>query len=239
MAKKDKGGEEKFDPNAWMNTFADLLTLLLTFFALLFSMKSMDKGKLQEVLGHFREGGISTQELGAGNPVSEPEIIEKFIKVRPPTLSPSQIKKLLYSKGGKRIFQVSTDLRGIVIRLPDSVLFSSGNSKIQSQGYPLLDELTQLLQQIPNQVRIEGHSNSLGTEHPSNNSNWELSLERAVTVLNYLLQKGDLNPERFFIAGYADTRPIVPNNSPQNRARNRRVEMVLLEKQNSFFSRRQ
>lgn len=228
MARKKKDGAGGEDPNFWMGTFSDLLNLLLTFFVLLFSMKSMDKGKLDEALGYFRGGGIGPLELGERRSViTPPKVLNELAPVTG-DLSPEQIRKLLQQREIKKNVDISEDDRGVVVTLSSGLLFDSGEARVQPEARDVLNEVANLVANTSRQVSIEGHTDDLPLVGGRYRSNWELSLARAVDVLNYLLEDPTLNPARFSVAGYADTRPLAPNDSEENRSKNRRVEIILL-----------
>lgn len=118
---------------------------------------------------------------------------------------------------------------GVILVLQDSILFESGQAEILNSGVPFLDEVGRLLKGIQNTVRVEGHTDSRPINTFRYPSNWELSGARAGVVVRYFIEEHDLDEERFLIAGYADTRPVAENTTPENMSKNRRVEIVILD----------
>src|SRR5699024_6300 len=121
---------------------------------------------------------------------------------------------------------------GVHLVLQDSILFDSGEAVILDSGVPFLDEVGLLLTGIDNTVRVEGHTDSRPISTYRYPSNWELSGARAGSVVRHFIEEQDLDPNRFLIAGYGDTRPVVKDDTPENMSKNRRVEIVILDKAN-------
>ncbi|MDY6862077.1 MAG: OmpA family protein [Thermodesulfobacteriota bacterium] len=222
------------DTNGWMVTFSDLLTLLLTFFVLLISMSSMDKEKLKKSFEIFSSG------LWILGPTSD-ELDTRFSNlvinkpIRPPNeFSDAEalvLNKIRNEMKGLKEFKgmnIKEDNRGIIIEFPDKILFDSGSVEINNTALPVLKKLGNFLAEYPCSALIEGHTDNIpissGLKY---RSNWELSVIRAVNVLKYILYHSNFPPGRISAVGYADIHPIVPNSTPGNRAKNRRVEIVI------------
>lgn len=228
MRRKDKKEAPGLDPNFWMVTFSDLLNLLLTFFVLLFAMKAMDKGKLQEALGYFRGGGIGILELGEKMPILRPDLIKRLPQ-KDRIFSASELKKLLEIKGLKAKVHVSSDKRGIILTLSDAILFDLGSAELKPDSEGILDDLKEVIKETDYLIRVEGHTDNIPISSPNYPTNWELSTARAAHVVRYLLKTDGLRRERFSLVGYADTKPISSNEAPEGRAKNRRVELILIQ----------
>jgi chemotaxis protein MotB len=118
--------------------------------------------------------------------------------------------------------------RGLVISLKQAAYFPSGGDAVASESANSIEKIATVIRGIPNQVRLEGHTDSVPIHTDRFRSNWELSAARSIAMLELLSTKYQIPHQRFGIAGYADTVPIAPNDSEENRARNRRVDIVLL-----------
>lgn len=118
--------------------------------------------------------------------------------------------------------------RGVLLVLQDSIFFDTGEAVILDEGKPFLNEIGRLFSQIPNDIKVEGHTDSRPINTYRYPSNWELSGARASSVVRYLLEEFDLDESRFSIAGYGDTRPVAPNDTEENMSLNRRVEITIL-----------
>jgi chemotaxis protein MotB len=126
--------------------------------------------------------------------------------------------------------KVRSDERGIVVSVvTDKFLFDKGQASIRPQFDYVLDDISTPLRAVPNQIRVEGYTDDLPICTAQFPSNWELSTMRATVVLRYFLNHKELPEDRMSVAGYADTRPVVPNDSEEDRAHNRRVEIVVLK----------
>jgi chemotaxis protein MotB len=116
---------------------------------------------------------------------------------------------------------------GIYISLADHLLFKSGESAINPMGYSVLDKIIKSIKTTGYAVRIEGHTDNVPIHTEKYPSNWELSADRAIKVLKYFIRYGNVSPTRLSAVGYADAKPVAENDSDENKARNRRVEIVL------------
>ena len=127
----------------------------------------------------------------------------------------------------KEVIGISEDERGIIITLQEMVLFDSGEADIKPTVFPLLDWIAEVLDSIPNDVLIMGHTDNVPIRSDRYRSNWELSLYRALSVHGYFVEEKGLSPERFAVGGYGDLRPRFPNNIKEGRQKNRRVEIII------------
>ncbi len=222
--------EETNNTTGWMVTFSDLITLLITFFVLLLSMSSMDSKKLKEMFGSL-QGALGVLEYGKNielstNPLSsvsgfeEGEVAKAAHKLQDMMAQESRDSR--FSLSGVEIF---ADARGLIVRLPNKILFESGSTALSPSVLPFLDNIADFLATTKYLVRVEGHTDNVALS--SSASNWELSMNRAIKVLRYLIDKGRLSPRGFSAVGYADQKPIAPNDSEEGRARNRRAELII------------
>ncbi len=125
--------------------------------------------------------------------------------------------------------QVEIETRGrrIVIRVQEKGSFRSGSAELNEEFYPVIDKLIELLKDLDGPIAVEGHTDSVPIHTAVFRSNWDLSAARALEVAHALFSSGELPENRFSVAGYADTKPLLPDDTPENRARNRRVEIIL------------
>ncbi|WP_340701081.1 flagellar motor protein MotB [Brevibacillus borstelensis] len=117
---------------------------------------------------------------------------------------------------------------GLRVRLPEKILFSSGSADLREDGKQVVDHIAQVLERFSYKVRIEGYTDDVPITHSSFRSNWELSSARAIAVMREMVDGHGLAAERFTVAGWGEYKPLVDNTSPENRSRNRRVEIVIL-----------
>ncbi|MGB0679787.1 MAG: OmpA family protein [Polyangiales bacterium] len=228
----DEGGDE--GAPAWMATFSDLATLLLTFFVLLLSFAELNVVEFKQFLGSIRDAfGVQNLVQGdyeamAADPVDlNMQPTQPIVPITADdNAALALVRKALRRKHKKGSIEVVMQRRGIVVRIKDQILFSPGSDELSSKAGPVLDDIYKLTEAIQSNVTIEGHTDNVPIHNLRFPSNWELSAGRAASVLRYLLQHHPIEPERVRIAGYADTRPVEGNDTSKGRASNRRVEFV-------------
>ena len=120
--------------------------------------------------------------------------------------------------------------RGIIISIMDNILFPSGNADLSNESKPILDKMAQLIKTLPNDIRVEGHTDNVPIDTKEFPSNWHLSIARATNTAYYLMHHDGLKPERVSVVGYSEYKPIAPNDTPESRSLNRRVDIVILNK---------
>lgn len=217
----------------WMISWADMTTLLWACFVLLWSFSTLDLVKFRSAMTSL-QGALGVLQGGAMvlNPGQIPQVRngtstdpaskKQLEKIRQKINSEAQTSGL----GGS--IETSIDSRGLMIRFADTALFDAGSIDIKDQALPVLDSIAQQLAEISNPVQVEGHTDPTPIHTPLFPSNWELSTGRATAIVHYLVEQGGIPPDRFSAAGYAFYHPVVPNNTPENRARNRRVDVIVL-----------
>ena len=220
----------------WLLTYADMITLLMAFFIMMYSMSVLNLSRFREAAFSIRSGfggvvkGQGKSILGSGGTfAAKPSGVEgDTAGVSWKVIKPLVVFIEKESRERKGV-EIGEDSRGIVITmLSDSLVFRPGRSEIQPTAHPMLNRISKTLKQIPNLVQIEGHTCNLPTKNERFPSNWELSTARATNVLRYLVEENKLDSWRFSAAGYGSVRPMVPNNSDKNRTKNRRVEIIIL-----------
>ncbi|MFP4087408.1 MAG: flagellar motor protein MotB [Desulfobacteraceae bacterium] len=218
--------------SSWLTTFNDLITLLMVFFVLLFTMATTDLGKLKQFQVSIMRG-LGVLEKGEKSPIG---VIESFgdkgsergvNRFEMFVDGPESIAEYLESLRSFEGIDIQFRGKHPVMRLDDSALFESGSARISPAAYPMLKELLKVIKAGSYWVRVEGHTDNLPIYTNRFESNWELSTARAVNIVKYFIEAGDVAPERLSAVGYGESRPLEPNDTPQHRARNRRVEIVL------------
>ena len=227
--------KQEIDPNSWMVTFADLVMLLLTFFVLLLTMSSMDKKKLDNLFTHFKDA-TGVLEFSGAKDVSE---LAAFVKKYSDTSSvlvidqnkfiasfelPESLQNM--AKELKKKMNMTDDDRGMVLSFHEDILFAEGEVTAGKDLFPVLDAIAEGIEGCSNDILIMGHADSSPIGDNKNNTNWELSISRGLSVLEYFLKQKQLAPERFSVGGYGASRPLYPGDSPEHQALNRRVEII-------------
>lgn len=223
----------------WIITFADLSTLLLTFFVLLISFSNQDIIKFREMLGSVqgafgvkvrREGEYQAALTGSGaedveKKAAEDKEKEEKLKRQLVKISESIKQAAGQGKMGDNTEVTSTGA-GVLIRVDGEALFAPGSAKINSKATPFLDEIARILRKSGLSMRVEGHTDDVPMRSALYSSNWELSGARAAAVTRYLIARG-APPEHLSAVGYGDMRPIASNDTPEGRAKNRRAEFLI------------
>ncbi len=233
MAAKKRAEEVPANTLGWMITFSDMVTLLLTFFVLLLSMCSLEAGKLKQLqvasldaMGVLLEGKYSEAQLRVITS-SKRRIEEKVLEMENVWKAFPGIKMEFLMGNERGNLRVKELERGLSIIMKSDLLFGSGKSEINPEGISVLREISNTFKDFEGKVIVEGHTDNVSIHTERFPSNWELSIARAVSVVRYLAGVG-VRPEKMSAAGYADTKPIVPNDTPENRNRNRRIEIFLV-----------
>lgn len=247
---------EDQDGPGWITTFADLMTLLLVFFVLLFSMSSVEKEAFEETarslnIALSRDGAPSSlipllepaaETIQIPDP-NEPVIINRdaeladqmrFQQALVDSINieleeiVQELEGSLAEKDMGSWIEIGSPLDGkLNLKINAAVMFDQGSVEIRRSMMPLLDSILEIVLENPAfKLEIHGHTDDQPVDSERFPSNWELSAFRATSVLRFLIE-GGLPPQRVVASGYGDSMPLVPNTSDQNRAANRRLEFVL------------
>lgn len=235
---QDGGGHDGGGALRWVLTYADMITLLMAFFIMLYSMSVLNMAKFQQVATSIKSGFGGMVE-GQGRSILGSS--EQFnLKLSPipddiagvPDQTMKKIQTMIKDEKLENKVRLRVDERGLVISLAtDKVLFGPGRATLSGSAKKIIDAVADTLKDVPNEIRVEGHTCDLPIRSSEFPSNWELSTARATNVIRYLIDKKGFQPDRLSAAGYADSRALVPNTSESNRAINRRVDIVVLRSQ--------
>jgi chemotaxis protein MotB len=243
--------EEHENEERWLLTYADMITLLMVLFIVLFSIGQLDLKKFAELKSGLSEGfgsPAAAASIGGGpsvldggkTPIDGVDAIATLKEQAQAAATEksqlnqaqAEIQHALDDKGLGNKVTFRLEDRGLVLQIvSDDVLFDLGKAELRPEGRELLDGLVPALQEVSNQLAVEGHTDDQPIRGGPFATNWELSTARATTVLRYLVEQRGVASQRIAAAGYADTHPIVANDSPVDQARNRRVEIVILAPQ--------
>jgi chemotaxis protein MotB len=228
--------EKKKDPNEWALAYGDMITLLMTFFVLIIAMSSTSK----EITEINNAKGAGDNLIAAD--LKESGIFEEKIKSKsrvlvdadglPPPISDLDLirEDLVVFMTDNKLFNVIDLMKtkeGFTIRISADILFDSGETALKIENIYLLDKIAELLSVIPNNVRIDGHTDDRYTD--DNDAGNRLSIARASRVCDYVIEEEMLATARFGVAGFGRYRPLRPNSNKRNRAKNRRVEIIIEE----------
>ncbi len=227
--------EEEKRGGEWILTYADMVTLLLTFFVLLFSMSTIDKQQFTENFSAIKSAlsGKDASPATSKITVKEASVLVEQIQMRRQIEQAQQrvfqdVKLLQTTQGVEGVVSAKLDKGKITLRMPSEVLFDSGSATLKPEGREVIMRMKNFFIKYPDQmINIKGYTDDVPPGAGSRfQDNWELSALRAVNVLRLLVSLG-ISPNRMTATGLADLDPLFPNNSPENRQKNRRVEFVL------------
>ena len=233
----NKKHEDPEDTGKWLTTFNDMVTLLLTFLVLVLSLSVTDKSKLQQAAYSMKavfDMPKPKKEIGM---VFTPFVIP----MRKKTATFEDKKRELAERiketvemiagaagdGASAGPEVKVIKEGVSVTFGEKMLFETGMAEIKEKNRPVLKSLGSIFQKTDSRIRVDGHTDDVPINTPEFPSNWELSTARAVNVIKYFISEAGLLPEKLSAAGYADSKPLLPNVSDHNRDINRRVEVVL------------
>ncbi len=230
-----------------MVSWSDMTTLLLTFFIVMMSFAEIDGKDFYLVLSSFRgslgmfSGGYSLsagrlEELGqnmqnlpsstAGRTLAQS--LKKAVSVFKPEIESEKVR-------------VSEDERGLVITLTGDSFFDPGSARLRDEVRPILKKVGGIVNTVPNYVRIEGHTDgnpvTLSRTRDGYTTNWELSAARSVNVLRYLAEEENVEQKKLSAVAFGEQRPLDDNSTPEGRAYNRRVDVVILKEKEYIKSR--
>jgi len=231
MAKKQKCPDCPAGSPAWMATFSDMTTLLLTFFILLISMATFDPVKIANLMESM-QGAFGIMETFPTVPIHPIVDIPKKTgdeqKKKQSLKDAEKIKTVIQDKKLDEAVKVEVTEKGIAIMLRDPVGFASGSADLKDQGKDILKDISDVIKNNPSlKVRVEGHTDDVPIHSNRYNSNWELSSARSLSVVQLLSKQTGIQPQNMSAVGYGEYRPIVPNSSPENRSKNRRIQIFV------------
>jgi len=239
----------------WLVSYADFITLLFAFFVVLYASSQADKKKAAQVSasikGAFQQLGVftgsATDDVGIpGSPgIPRPDLMEapvRLIKVASSSdndhgwsgfgVDVDELRHQLESALGDEIRQHEVQMRvtpeGLVVSLREVGFFSSGQAELLENGHTILTRIATVLGGRGFEIRVEGHTDNVPVHNSRFKSNWELSAARSTTVVSLLIERHRFDPSLISAAGYSEYRPLADNDSPQGRAANRRIDLVVV-----------
>lgn len=232
--KRQGATEQRAGSPAWMMTYGDMVTLVLCFFVLLYSMSSVDVRK-------FEQAAVSLQGtfgiMKGGRPESVDEPVIPVDVPEPDDTEPEweqldevweRLERAIGDNAMVTLVSVQLEQRGLIVRFAEGVLFDVGKADLRPEAIPILTAISEILAELPNALRVEGHTDNSPINTERFPSNWELSAIRATTVIRFLLTEFGFEPARLAAAGYGEYWPIADNETVDGRQKNRRVDIVIL-----------
>lgn len=215
----------------WLLSYADFITLLFAFFTTMYAISTVDAGKLSTMAQGLQQA-FDPNEQGRGvNATRGDGVLSDGVSL----LSSEQldaktvlVRDLADDLASGRL-EMSEDGRGLVVSIPEASSFPTGSADLSEGAQAAMIRLAGSLQKTANALRIEGHTDDVPIHSARFASNWELSTARATAVVQWLIERGQMPPQRLSAAGYGEYHPRVPNDSAEARGRNRRVDVVILK----------
>jgi chemotaxis protein MotB len=234
MKRKNKrSGLKNGDSNSgggWEVVYSGFILIMLCFFIMLCSFSTMEEAKVMRFVRSFTnavsffpggrsfESGTVILPESAGMVASRNELAKLF----------ENLERLSDRFNLKDKIELLFSKEGLVMRLSEHTLFESGVASISPQALPLLEKMGALVAQTTYLIRIEGHTDDVPIHTAVFPSNWELSTARAVNVLRYLIEHHRIDSQRLSAEGFGEFQPLVANDTPANRSKNRRVEVIFM-----------
>ena len=238
----------------WLVSYADFITLLFAFFVVLYSSAQVDKRKMGKLSSAIQE---AFQEFGVGPsgkaerlinsiPLDAAHAIEQANRAseKPTAALPAvavaipsepslntlqyELKLALQDELSKKTVALHRESEGLVITLREFGFFDSGSVALRPEAMPALDRIASVLAVRTYRLRVEGHTDNIPIHTKQIASNWELSTTRSTEIVRLLIQHYRFSPDRLSAAGYAEYHPITSNETPEGRAQNRRIDIVVL-----------
>lgn len=239
---KKRKPEGHMNHERWLLSYSDFMTLLMILFVVLFAMSSVDQTKFKQlsesmsvamgggktIIGNESAASITDKSKQVNTDIKAESEESKLEKLK------AQVDKYLDQNGMKESVNTQIDERGLVVSINDTLFFDSGRAEIKTDSEKKLIEIGKILNQLGNYMRIEGHTDNIPISNGQFSSNWQLSAARAANVTQLLIANSGIQPQKLSAVGYGEYRPILDNSTEDGRARNRRVDIIIV---NSKFNK--
>lgn len=232
MARKKKP-EEHENHERWLVSYADFITLLFAFFVSMYAISSVNEGKfriMSEALAIAFNPTLYTSTKMQEGPrfVKEQKshMAQEFKDMF--TSNYQKLQTALKELEKEKKLTLLMDDQKITIRISESTLFASGTDELLPEAVQVLDEVAKVLKEMPNNVRIEGHTDNIPINTPRFPSNWDLSSLRSIRILKFFIDSHKYEPRKMSALGYGEYRPITSNDTPEGRGKNRRVDIMVI-----------
>jgi len=227
-SKKESAAEKGPSLERWLLTYADMITLLMVFFVMMYTISTINADKfraLAENLSMVLTGSPPAGIIKEGTNTPVPELTGEAKHLA--DLQQDLKEFIEKEKLGEQI-TVDLEERGLVVRFQATILFARGSADLTPEARKIIDRVGDRLTTLPNYIRVEGHTCDLPINTPRFPSNWELSTARATNVVHELISSCNISPDRLSAIGYGEYRPRVPNINEKNRQINRRIDILIL-----------
>ncbi|MCF6270918.1 MAG: OmpA family protein [Melioribacteraceae bacterium] len=219
----DESGADRY-----LITYADLITLLLALFIILYAISNIDAAKYEKMTTAM--GSIFGSEKFKID-VNIPTQLKrgKEVAINPMEFLKSELNEIININELDRSVSIEDNQRGVTIRILDDILFVSGAADLSIRAKEVLSLVASIIKKIPNDIRVEGHTDNVQIHTAQFPSNWHLSISRALNTAYYLIETENIDPDKVSVVGYAEYNPIDDNSTPEGRAKNRRVDIIVIK----------
>ncbi|MBW7956346.1 MAG: OmpA family protein [Deltaproteobacteria bacterium] len=231
MARKKKH-EEHENHERWLVSYADFITLLFAFFTSMYAISSVNEGKfriMSESLAIAFNPTLFTSTRMQEGPKfvrdQRAQVRDEFKDMH--TNNYEKIQAALRELQENQKLTLIFEEQKVTIRISEGMLFEPGSDKLLDEGLPVIDEVARALVDMPNSMRIEGHTDNIPISTERFPSNWDLSSARSLKILKYFIDKHNHDPRKLSAIGFGEYRPIDTNDTPSGRLKNRRVDIMV------------
>ena len=212
------------ESGSWLATYGDLMTLLVCFFVMLASLSAVESSKFKKALASIR-GALGAMPKDMFIPEQVPmdlTDVQRMLILK--TLQ--GLSRFISDRGLDDVIRLKLTSKGLALQISNPLLFELGNAELKPEILPMMKKIVSLTREWPHWISVEGHTDDLPIHTRRYPSNWELSSARALSVVKYFVTQGS-NPAKLSAVGYGEFRPMVPNDSAEHQAMNRRVEILI------------
>lgn len=219
---------ESDNPDRWVVSYADFITLMFAFFTALYAISQVDVSKVERFSSSLRDA------LKTGDVSKKTETTTIIEGVKPIYIGDIQlernVREILNKAGFIEGVTISASSKGIYISLSDLTVFDKGSARIKEDAKQLLSLIADIMKNTGNYIVVEGHTDNLPIRGSQFSTNWELSTARATSVIMYLIEEHGIPPERLSASGYGEYKPVATNSTHEGRNKNRRVDILFMSR---------
>ena len=219
----DSSNNSDNNADRYLITYSDLITLLLGLFIILYAISNIDLNKYQKMMTAMGSIFGNSGEIPTLNETKRDVITTTTEKLKDDLNT--VIKRYNYNKS----VSLEENERGVVLHILDDIMFASAQAELNDKSKQILHQLAMIIKDLPNDIRIEGHTDNIKINSTLYPSNWHLSVNRALNTAYYLMENEGLSPEKLSIVGYSEFKPIADNSTAEGRLKNRRVDIVIIK----------
>jgi chemotaxis protein MotB len=220
---EDSEFHEDNEKDRYLITYSDLITLLLGLFIILYAISNIDSKKYQEVLNAFGTTFGSSRQILNINTANNNNSVVSVPQLK------AKLSQIISEHNYGDFVKLEENERGITIHIMDHILFNSGSARLEKKSFEVLSKLAEVIRVLPNDLRIEGHTDNVPINSSEFPSNWHLSVARALSTAYFLMNTEKLPQDKLQVVGYSEYKPIASNDNPEERSKNRRVDIIIIK----------